>query len=241
VSLLRLERLSSGYGNADVLRNISMEVGAHECVAVLGANGAGKTTLLRTISGLLRPGCGVIEFRGLRLPGVPHRVAAHGIAHVPEGRGTIGGLTVEENLLVGAYTQRSRKQVEADLARCYERFPILEEYRNRPATYLSGGEQQMLALSRALMSRPTLLLLDEPSFGLAPKIVHLVYEAIRRVIAEGDLAVLLVEQSAELAMSAAARAYVLKHGEVVGAGSRDELRGSPGLSDAYLGTAGHHA
>jgi len=241
VSLLRLEQLSSGYRNADILRNVSMEIGAHECVAVLGANGAGKTTLLRTISGLLRPSRGVIEYRGSRLPEAPHRIAALGVAHVPEGRGTIAGLTVEENLRVGAYTQRSRTQVEADLAQCYERFPILDEYRHRPATYLSGGEQQMLALSRALMARPTLLLLDEPSFGLAPKIVHLVYEAIRRVIAEGHLAVLLVEQSAELAMSAASRAYVLKHGEVVGAGSREELRGSPGLSDAYLGTTGYHA
>ncbi|TAK82005.1 MAG: ABC transporter ATP-binding protein [Betaproteobacteria bacterium] len=237
MTLLRLERVSSGYGTGDILRNVSIEIGTHECVAVLGANGAGKTTLLRTISGLLHRRLGAIEFGGKPLPNTPHRIAALGVAHVPEGRGTIAGLTVEENLLVGAFTQRFRANVDEDLKQCYERFPILREYRHRPATHLSGGEQQMLAISRALMLRPNLLLLDEPSFGLAPKVVRVVYEAIRKIIEEGRLAVLLVEQSAELAMSAATRAYVLKHGEVVGAGSRDELCGSPELSDAYIGMA----
>jgi branched-chain amino acid transport system ATP-binding protein len=240
MSLLRLHGLYSGYGSGDILRNVCMEIGQHECVAVLGANGAGKTTLLRAVSGLLASSRGLIDYRGQPLPDAPHRIAALGIAHVPEGRGTIAGLTVEENLLVGAFTQRSGRQARADLHRCYERFPMLREYRHRPATYLSGGEQQMLAISRALMSRPSLLLLDEPSFGLAPKIVRKVYEAIRSVIDEGELAVLLVEQSAELAMSAAGRAYVLKHGEVVAAGTREELR-SKGLSDAYLGVTARHA
>lgn len=235
MTALRLERVRAGYGAGDVLRDVSIEVGAQECVAVLGANGAGKTTLLRSISGLVARSAGVMEYRGRSLPQAPHKVAALGIAHVPEGRGTIAGLTVEENLYVGAYTQRSAGQVAKDIQQCYERFPILREYRHRPASYLSGGEQQMLAISRALMSRPALLLLDEPSFGLAPKIVQKVYEAIRRVIEEGRLAVLLVEQSAQLAMSAATRAYVLKQGQVISAASREELRRSGGLSDAYLG------
>lgn len=238
MSLLDVKQFSAGYGATIVLRNLTLQLGERECVAVLGANGAGKTTLLRGISGLLNNRSGQVLLRGKPLPMDPADTAALGIAHVPEGRGTIAGLTVDENLRVGGYLQRSRMELKRDLEQAYTRFPILYTYKDRFATSLSGGEQQMLAISRALMLRPSLLLLDEPSFGLAPKVVASVYEAIQTVLANEVLSVLLVEQSTELAMNAASRAYILKRGEIVGQGSAKELRDSEQLRDAYLGVAG---
>lgn len=241
MSLLEIRQYSAGYGGVDILRGLDLSVGTNECVAVLGANGAGKTTLLRGISGLLKNSGGQVLLQGKPLPGDPAATAALGIAHVPEGRGTIAGLTVEENLRVGGFLQRSRAELRRDIDQAYARFPILHVYRNRMATALSGGEQQMLAISRALMLRPCLLLLDEPSFGLAPKIVASVYESIRNVMAGEAISVLLVEQSAELAMKAASRAYILKHGEIVGEGNARELAASDHLRNAYLGGGEAHA
>lgn len=232
---IAIEDLHAGYGAADVIKNVTMSVGDGECVAVLGANGAGKTSLLRAISGLVAPRSGTVRFFGES----PKRhdaqsIAKMRIAHVPEGRGTISGLTVEENLRVGGYLLPDGSSVRSEIERCFGYFPILRTYRQRMATSLSGGEQQMLALSRALMMTPRAILLDEPSFGLAPKIVQSVYDNISDIIANNRLSVLLVEQSIELAERLATRAYLLKNGRVVGEGSMRELRSSAVLSDAYL-------
>ncbi len=235
MSLLTIDGLRAGYGAGDVLKDVSLHVDEGECVAVLGANGAGKTSLLRAISGLMARSAGALAFGGQALPAEPCRVAARGIAHVPEGRGTIPGLSVEENLLVGAYLQKDKKQIRRDVDEAFARFPVLQRYRRRQAVQLSGGEQQMLAISRALMSHPRLLLLDEPSFGLAPKIVSAVYGALQGVLQERRIAVVLVEQSAELAMRAARRAYVLKHGKVAGTGNAAEMLHSDELRQMYLG------
>jgi branched-chain amino acid transport system ATP-binding protein len=234
---IEVEALNAGYGAADVLKNVSLVVGEGECVAILGANGAGKTTLLRALSGLLRPAGGRISFEG-RSPRRhdPAAIAALGVAHVPEGRGTLGGLTVEENLWAGGYLRR-RGDIRAEAERCFAYFPILRTYRRRQATSLSGGEQQMLAVSRALMMAPRVLLLDEPSFGLAPKVVATVYDAVRRILAERSLSVLLVEQSIELAERLAARAYLLKSGRIVAEGAVRELRDSEMVRNAYIDRA----
>lgn len=233
-----IDNLRAGYGAADIIRNVSMFVGDGECVAVLGANGAGKTSLLRAISGLLAPRNGSVRFFGES----PRRydaqsVACMRIAHVPEGRGTISGLTVEENLRAGGYLLRDGAAVQTEMERCFSYFPVLRTYRRRIATSLSGGEQQMLALSRALMMNPRAMLLDEPSFGLAPKIVQSVYEKIADIITRNRLSVLLVEQSIELAEQLASRAYLLKNGRIVGEGSVRELRTSVALREAYLSRA----
>jgi branched-chain amino acid transport system ATP-binding protein len=232
---IHIEGLMAGYGAADVIKDVTLSVGAGECVAVLGANGAGKTSLLRAISGLLVPRSGSISFFGERPQryDAPH-IARMRVAHVPEGRGTISGLTVEENLLAGAYLRHDSADVRAEMELCFGYFPILRSYRRRVATSLSGGEQQMLALSRALMMSPRAMLLDEPSFGLAPKIVRSVYDKIAEIITEKSLSVLLVEQSIELAERIAQRAYLLKNGRVVAEGSVQELRRSPALREAYF-------
>jgi len=232
---IEIEHLHAGYGAADVIKNVTMSVGDGECVAVLGANGAGKTSLLRAISGLVAPRSGTVRFFGKS----PKRhdaesIARMRIAQVPEGRGTISGLTVEENLRAGGYLLPDRVRVRSEMERCFGYFPILRTYRQRMATSLSGGEQQMLALSRALMMTPRTILLDEPSFGLAPKIVQSVYDKISDIIVNDHLSVLLVEQSIELAERLATRAYLLKNGRIVGEGSVRELRSSAALGDAYL-------
>ena len=235
---IQVERLNVGYGAADVLKNVSLAVGEGECVAILGANGAGKTTMLRALSGLLVPSAGSIVFAGRSAR--RHEAAAIarlGIAHVPEGRGTIGGLSVEENLLAGAYLRRGRADVRAEIERCFGYFPILRTYRRRPATSLSGGEQQMLAIARALMMSPRVLLMDEPSFGLAPKVVATVYDTVARILAERALSVLLVEQSIDMAERLATRAYLLKNGCVVGEGAVRALRENDLVKDAYLSEA----
>ncbi|MCW5770359.1 MAG: ABC transporter ATP-binding protein [Rhodospirillaceae bacterium] len=234
---IHVDALKVGYGAADVLKGVSLTVAEGECVAILGANGAGKTTLLRALSGVIRPTSGRIAF-GDRFPRrhEPAAIATLGVAHVPEGRGTLGGLTVEENLLAGGYLRR-RGEVKAEIERCFAYFPILRTYRRRQATSLSGGEQQMLAVSRALMMAPQVLLLDEPSFGLAPKVVATVYATVARILTDRALSVLLVEQSIELAERLAGRAYLLKNGRIVAEGAVRSLRDSEAVKEAYISRA----
>jgi branched-chain amino acid transport system ATP-binding protein len=234
-SLLSVRKLKAGYGQGHVLHGVDIEVAAGGVTAVLGANGAGKTTFLRAVCGLVKRE-GEIHFQNQRIDGLcTEDVARRGIAHVPDGRGTFGGLTVEENLRLGAYVRKDKAGVKSDIARMYGYFPRLHERRSQQAGTLSGGEQQMLAISRALMMRPTLLVLDEPSFGLAPLIVQEIFRIMRAINAEERLAVLIVEQNATLALDFADHACVLETGTVVATGSPDELRKDEALRRAYLG------
>ena len=232
--LLELRRVEARYGGLQALHGINLSVGEGEVVAVLGANGAGKTTTLRAISGTVKTS-GELLFSGSRLPRRPEAVARAGVAHVPEGRGTFMELTVEENLRLGAYVRRDRAGVKADQERVFERFPILAERRRQAAGSLSGGEQQQLALARALMQRPRLLLLDEPSLGLAPMLVAELFRVIGELNQEEGLSVLVAEQNATLALSASSRAYVLEVGRVAVAGTSDELRRNESVRRSYLG------
>ena len=231
--MLRLEGLRSSYGRIPVLHGIDLEVRAGELVALLGANGAGKTTLLRALSGV-HPASGEIFFQGKSIgdASAQHRVAL-GIVQVPEGRQVFAPLSVEDNLRLGAY-RRGRDDADASLERVYALFPVLAERRRDPAGGLSGGQQQMLALGRALMAKPRLLLLDEPSMGLAPRLVAEIFMCIERLRA-ADTAILLVEQNATAALAIAGRAYVLEAGRVTLSGSGAELLGDPAVRSAYLG------
>jgi branched-chain amino acid transport system ATP-binding protein len=233
--MLEIKGLASGYGGPDVLHDISLRVNANEIVAVVGANGAGKTTLLNTIAGLLRPSAGAIRLNGNVIGGLaPERIVRAGLSLVPEGRQIIAPLSVEENLQVGAY---GRKTGAADtLAAIYDRFPRLKERRRQPAGLLSGGEQQMLAIGRAMMAGPGVLLLDEPSMGLAPLIVSEIFALLGDLHGQG-IAILLVEQNARKALALAARGYVLEGGRIVLEGPSSELSKSPAIVDAYLGAA----
>jgi branched-chain amino acid transport system ATP-binding protein len=230
--LLELEDVEARYGPVKALDGVTIGVDEGEVVAVLGANGAGKTTTLRAVSGTVRR-AGRIELAGRPLPAAPEAVARLGVAHVPEGRGTFAELTVEENLRLGAFTRRG--SLETDFARVFALFPVLEERRAQQAGTLSGGEQQQLALARALMQRPRLLLLDEPSLGLAPLVVAELFGIVRKLNAEEGLAVLLVEQNARVALDIAARAYVLEVGRVAVEGVSDELRANEDVRRSYLG------
>jgi branched-chain amino acid transport system ATP-binding protein len=232
VSLLELQNVEARYGPVKALHGVSLTVGDGELVAVLGANGAGKTTTLRAISGTVRR-TGDLVFGGKALPRRPEATAKAGIAHVPEGRGTFGDLTVWENLRLGAYTRRGG--IKDDARRVFGFFPRLEERRDQQAGTLSGGEQQMLALGRAMMARPKLLLLDEPSLGLAPLLVKEIFEALERMKGQDGMSVLVVEQNANLALAHAARAYVLEVGTVVVDGTSDELRANESVRKSYLG------
>jgi branched-chain amino acid transport system ATP-binding protein len=232
-AVLELEGVQAHYGPVQALRDVSLTVGEGEIVAVLGANGAGKTTTLRAVSGTVKRS-GEIRFRGQRLAGGPESVARAGIAHVPEGRGTFTELTVLENLRLGAYTRRDR-DVRADVERVAGYFPWLERRTGQSAGTLSGGEQQMLAVARALMSRPQLLMLDEPSLGLAPMVVREIFRIVRELNENEGLAVLVVEQDARLALAAAARAYVLEVGTVAVTGTSAELRDNESVRRSYLG------
>jgi branched-chain amino acid transport system ATP-binding protein len=231
-ALLRLDGVEARYGPVKALHGISLEVGEGELIAVLGANGAGKTTTLRAVSGTVRRS-GEIVFDGAKLPRRPDATARAGIAHVPEGRGTFSELSVWENLRLGAYTRRG--SVKDDALRVYKYFPRLEERRNQQAGTLSGGEQQMLALGRAMMARPKLVLLDEPSLGLAPMLVKEIFNRLERMIADEGTAVLVVEQNAALALAHAVRAYVLEVGHVVVSGPSEELRENESVRRSYLG------
>ena len=232
MSLLELHGIEARYGPVQALHGVSLQVDDGELVAVLGANGAGKTTTLRAISGTVRRS-GEVVFAGKKLPRRPDATARAGIAHVPEGRGTFSELSVWENLRLGAYARRANVKKEAQ--RVYKFFPRLEDRRDQQAGTLSGGEQQMLALGRAMMARPKLLLLDEPSLGLAPMVVNQIFEALTRMKADDGLSVLVVEQNANLALAHAARAYVLEVGNVVVEGTSDELRANESVRKSYLG------
>jgi branched-chain amino acid transport system ATP-binding protein len=232
VSLLELRNVEARYGPVKALHGVSLTVGGGELVAVLGANGAGKTTTLRAISGTVRR-TGDLVFGGKALPRRAEATARAGIAHVPEGRGTFSDLTVWENLRLGAYTRRGG--IKDDARRVFGFFPRLEERRDQQAGTLSGGEQQMLALGRAMMARPKLLLLDEPSLGLAPLVVKEIFEALDRMKGQDGMSVLVVEQNANLALAHAVRAYVLEVGTVVVEGTSDELRANESVRKSYLG------
>ena len=232
-ALLTLDGVEARYGPVQALRGISLEVPEGQIVAVLGANGAGKTTTLRAISGTVRRS-GTITFAGKALRGGPEAVARAGIAHVPEGRGTFTELSVVENLKLGGYVRRDRS-VKADLTRIAEYFPWMTERGGQRAGTLSGGEQQMLALGRALMSRPRLLLLDEPSLGLAPMIVREIFRIVRELNARDGLTVLVVEQDARIALDTASSAYVLEVGRVAVEGPSEQLREDESVRRSYLG------
>ena len=235
MTLLELEDVTASYGHAEVLHGISFTVGENEAAGILGANGAGKTTTLRAISGMVPTG-GKITFDGKEITGFrPDKVASLGIAHVPEGRGTLADLSVRDNLRVGAYLRKDRKGVAEDIELCLDLFPNLRERVGSNASALSGGEQQMLAISRAIMARPRLILLDEASLGLAPSTAQNVYRAIRRLRSEQGVAMVVVEQNAMLAFSIVDHAIVLETGSTSLTGSRDELMGMDEVRRAYLG------
>ncbi|MEX0428733.1 ABC transporter ATP-binding protein [Nocardioides sp. DS6] len=235
MTLLELESVTASYGPVQVLDNVSLSVPEGGAVGILGANGAGKTTTLRSISGTVRAG-GKILFDGADIRGKrPEQVAALGIAHVPEGRGSFGALTVRENLRVGAYLRRDRKGIESDIDFLLDLFPNLKERYKSHASALSGGEQQMLAVGRAFMAKPRLLLLDEASLGLAPSTAKLVYDAIARLRRESGIAMLVVEQNANLAFRLVDSATVLETGRSVLSGTSAELKGMDEIRRAYLG------
>jgi branched-chain amino acid transport system ATP-binding protein len=232
LSLLELQGVEARYGQVKALHGVTLRVAEGELVAVLGANGAGKTTTLRAISGTVRRS-GDVLFGGTKLPRRAEATARAGIAHVPEGRGTFTELSVWDNLRLGAYTRRGG--LKEDAQRVFEFFPPLEDRRDQQAGTLSGGEQQMLALGRAMMARPRLLLLDEPSLGLAPFVVREIFEALAKMKTEDGTSVLVVEQNANLALAHASRAYVLEVGRVVVEGTSDELRANESVRQSYLG------
>jgi branched-chain amino acid transport system ATP-binding protein len=233
--LLAVENLNVFYGGIHALKDISCEVGEGEIVALIGANGAGKSSTLRTICGLVRPRSGNITYEGKVLNKVPpYKIVEMGISLVPEGRRVFTRLTVLENLEMGAYTRKNSREIKESLKNVFARFPRLEERKNQPAGTLSGGEQQMLAMGRALMSRPRLLLLDEPSMGLAPMLVKEIFSIVAGVNRSGTT-ILLVEQNASMALSVANRAYVLETGAVVLSGPASGLAENPDVRKAYLG------
>ncbi|WP_295740652.1 ABC transporter ATP-binding protein [uncultured Oscillibacter sp.] len=233
-TILKVDNINVYYGSIHAIKGVSFEVSQGEIVTLIGANGAGKSTTLNTISGLLRSKTGSVTFLGEDLGKVPaHKVVSRGLALVPEGRRVFLQMTTQENLEMGAYTQ-SGKPNPADLEMVYQQFPRLKERRKQVAGTLSGGEQQMLAMGRALMSHPKLLMLDEPSMGLAPILVEQIFDIIKR-LHEGGTTILLVEQNAQAALSVADRGYVLETGKVVTAGTGAELLASPAIKKAYLG------
>jgi branched-chain amino acid transport system ATP-binding protein len=233
--MLTLKSVQAGYGRLPVLKGISLHVRAGEVVTLIGGNGAGKTTTLRAISGLLPPRKGVIEFAGQELNRLtPERIVSLGLALVPEGRRVFAGLSVTTNLELGAYHRPEKRQVRQDLEELRRRFPILKERGHQPAGTLSGGEQQILAICRALMARPRLLMLDEPSMGLAPRMLNQVYEILWELKAAGTT-ILLVEQNARAALKVADRGYVLETGRIILDGAAADLREDPEVQRAYLG------
>jgi len=234
--ILKVDDIHVYYGSIHAVKGVSFEVNEGEVVTLIGANGAGKSTILNTISGLLHPKMGSVLFEGHDLKGVaPHKIVEHGLAQVPEGRHIFQQMTVEENLQMGAYTQPN-STIEPGIADVYERFPRLKERRRQIAGTLSGGEQQMLAMGRALMSKPKLLMLDEPSLGLAPLLVNTIFDTIREIKAMGKT-ILLVEQNALKALSVADNAYVLEQGRITKSGPGKELLKDPAIAEAYLGKA----
>ena len=235
MAMLTLENLNVYYGMIHALKNVSFHVEEGEIVALIGANGAGKTTTLQTVSGMLQAKSGSVHFENQDITKMPsHRIVQLGISHVPEGRRMFANLTVYENLRMGAYTRKDKKEIEESLARVYERFPRLKERTRQLAGTLSGGEQQMLAMGRALMSNPRLLLLDEPSMGLSPLLVSEIFDIIESISKQG-VTILLVEQNAKKALSIADRGYVLETGNIVMEDSAQALLNNEDIKKAYLG------
>jgi len=233
-ALLSVQQLHVAYGQIEALHGIDLEVNEGEIVTLIGANGAGKTTTLRTISGLLKPRKGTVHYHGKEITGVkPHIITAQGISHVPEGRGIFANLTVSDNLELGAYLRKD-KVTNAEYERIFTLFPVIKERLKQNAGTLSGGEQQMLAISRALMSKPQVLLLDEPSLGLAPQLVQTIFRVIREINAEG-VTILLVEQNAHMALVTAHRGYVMETGRIVLQDDTKALLASDRIKKAYLG------
>jgi len=233
--LLDISGLKVAYGGIHALKGIDLHVEQGELVALIGSNGAGKTTTLKTLAGLLHPAGGKIHYGGKSLQNVAaHQRAAMGIALVPEGRGVFARMTIAENLMMGAYCRGDKDEIAADLEGMYRLFPRLGERKHQLAGTLSGGEQQMVAMARALMSRPRLLMLDEPSMGLAPLMVQKIFDTIRDIAAQG-MSILLVEQNAKLALEAAQRGYVMESGAITLSGAAGELLGSDAVQRAYLG------
>ncbi|NLA06269.1 MAG: ABC transporter ATP-binding protein [Firmicutes bacterium] len=235
--MLELSNIEVHYGKIRALKEVTLNVNEGEVVCLLGSNGAGKTTTLRCISGLLKPSRGQVTFRGERISGMsPHSIVNLGIAHTPEGRSIFPEFTVYENLLAGAYLRSDNKGVQDDIVRLFDEFPRLGERRNQAGGSLSGGEQQMLAIARTLMSRPKLVLLDEPSMGLAPVLVNEVFDMIMRLKKDG-MTILLVEQNARKALQVADRGYLLETGSITLEGSADSLLKDPRMVEGYLGRA----
>ena len=233
--MLNLDKINVYYGAIHAIKDISIEVNEGEIVTLIGANGAGKSTTLRTISGLLKPKTGTVKFEGQDIAGLPAQgIVSLGISQVPEGRRVFANMTVMENLELGAYLRSDKKEIKEDLKSVFERFPRLAERRGQLSGTLSGGEQQMIAMGRALMSRPRLLLLDEPSMGLAPLLVKEIFSIIKEINASGTT-VLLVEQNANMALSIAHKAYVLETGRIILSGDAKELAASEEVRKAYLG------
>jgi len=234
--LLEIKNLNVHYGMAEALKSVSMSIAEGEIIALIGANGAGKTTTLRTISGLKTPTSGGIWFQGQRIDGLPaHHIVKRGIAHIPEGRVVFAPMTVLDNLKMGAYLRKDKAKVTEDLEAIYQHFPVLKERRNQLSGSLSGGEQQMLAIARALMSSPQLLLMDEPSMGLSPVMVEEVSNIIQDINQSG-ISIILVEQNAQMALELANRAYVLEVGRITIEGNAQQLASDNRIKEAYLGT-----
>jgi branched-chain amino acid transport system ATP-binding protein len=235
MALLEIENLNTYYGNIHALKGVSLRVEEGEIVTLIGSNGAGKTTSLCSISGLIRPRSGTVRLNDIDLTRLPaHEIAHLGVTMVPEGRGVFARLTVLENLELGAYTRRNKPEIRADMERMFSLFPRLKERRSQQAGTLSGGEQQMLAMARALMARPRLLLLDEPSMGLAPILVDSVFDTIQEINRDG-ITILLVEQNALMALSIAQRGYVIQSGEIVLQDTAEQLQINELVQKAYLG------
>ena len=235
MAMLEIKNLEVYYGMIQAIKGISFEVNEGEVIALIGANGAGKTTILHTISGLIAPKKGSITFEGQEITKIPaHKIVENGLAQVPEGRRVFPSLSVLQNLKLGAYTRKDKKEIGDTLKMIYERFPRLEERKNQPAGTLSGGEQQMLAMGRALMSKPRIILMDEPSMGLSPIFVNEIFDIIKQVSASGTT-VLLVEQNAKKALSIADRGYVLETGKIVKEGKASDLLNDEAVKKAYLG------
>ncbi|HWR61541.1 MAG TPA: ABC transporter ATP-binding protein [Clostridia bacterium] len=233
--MLKVEELHVFYGGIHALKGVNLEINSGEIVTIVGSNGAGKSTLLNAISGFLKYRQGAISYKGEKLPVNPNRVVKLGISHVPEGRLVFANLTVEDNLLLGAYLRNDRKKIKADLEKVYAIFPRLKEREKQISGTMSGGEQQMLAMGRGLMSDPELILLDEPSLGLAPLLVQTVFDIILD-IRNMNKTILLVEQNAYKALSIADRAYVLEQGRIAMEGTAAEIAGNPSIKKAYLGS-----
>jgi len=237
--MLSIENVSSGYGGILAINDVSMHVSRGEVVVLIGANGAGKSTLLRTISGALKPKTGQILYQDQKIDGIkPHKIVKLGVVQIPEGRGILSRMSVRENLEMGAFLRSSKNEIARDLDQVFEKFPRLKERLNQNAGTLSGGEQQMLAIGRALMAKPRLLLMDEPSLGLAPVLVEFIIETIHALCENDGYTILLVEQNANQALAVADRGYVMETGRIVLEGDSQSLRDNEAVQKAYLGKAG---